>query len=34
MLFDLLSFSEASDLEEITLVHESVQQNAPMLELT
>jgi hypothetical protein len=34
MVFDLLSFSGATDLDEITTVHESIQQNAPMLELT
>jgi len=34
MVFDLLSFSGATDLDEITIVHESIQQIAAMLELT
>ena len=33
MVFDLLSFSVATELDEITIVHESIKQNAPMLEL-
>ena len=33
MVFDLLSFSGATDMDEITIVHESIQQNAAMLEL-
>ena len=33
VVFDLLSFSVATDLDEITIVHDSIQQNAPILEL-
>jgi 3-polyprenyl-4-hydroxybenzoate decarboxylase len=31
---DLIAFSVATVLDEIAIVHESIQQNAPMLELT
>jgi hypothetical protein len=34
MVFDLLSFSGATALVEITIVHESIQQNAALLEMT
>jgi hypothetical protein len=34
MVFDLISFSGATDMDEITTVLESIQQNAPLLELT
>jgi hypothetical protein len=33
MVLDLLSFSGVTDLNEIIIVHESIQQNGPVLEL-
>jgi hypothetical protein len=33
MVFVLLSFSGSTDMDEITIVHESIQQNAALLEM-